>query len=144
MEQLLKIKTIHATAVCIEDKGILIIGKSGSGKSSLSLSLIAKGAHLICDDRVNLFVKNKNVMMAKPPTLPGALEVRGLGLINVPLVDEAAVDLIVDMTLTVDSRLGGHKMEFFGVDLACVKGRGFYGLLDAINVWSKFGDFQHL
>jgi serine kinase of HPr protein (carbohydrate metabolism regulator) len=31
LEQTLKIKTIHATAVSIEDKGILIVGKSGSG-----------------------------------------------------------------------------------------------------------------
>ncbi len=144
MEQILKIKTIHATAVSIEDKGILIVGKSGSGKSSLALSLIAKGAHLICDDRANLFVKNKTVMMTKPPTLPVALEVRGLGLINVPSVDEAAVDLIVDMTLSADSRLGGHKMEFFGIDLSCVKGRGFHGLSDAITVWSRFGGFKHL
>ena len=125
-------------------KIIWFTGLSGSGKSSLALSLIAKGAHLLCDDRANLFVKNKTVMMTKPPTLPVALEVRGLGLINVPSVDEAAVDLIVDMTLSADSRLGGHKMEFFGIELSCVKGRGFHGLSDAITVWSKFGGFQHL
>ena len=69
---------------------------------------------------------------------------RGLGLISVPLITEARVDLIIDMELTSDSRLGGHKMELFGVEIPCVKGQNFYGLSDAIIVWSKYGGFLDL
>ena len=83
-------------------------------------------------------------MMTKPPSLPSALEVRGLGLIKVPLITEARVDLIIDMGLTSDSRLGGHKIELFGVEFPCVKGKNFYGLSDAIIVWSKYGGFLDL
>ncbi len=130
--------------MCFEKKGVLILGKSGSGKSSLALSLLANGAQLVCDDRVQLQVKNKILMMTKPSSLPSALEVRGLGLIKVPLITEARVDLIIDMGLTSDSRLGGHKMELVGVEIPCVKGQNFYGLSEAIIVWSKYGGFLDL
>ena len=130
--------------MCFEKKGVLILGKSGSGKSSLALSLVANGAQLVCDDRAQLQVKNEILMMTKPPSLPNALEVRGLGLIKVPLITEARVDLLIDMELTSDSRLGGHKMELFGVEIPCVKGQNFYGLSDAIIVWSKYGGFLDL
>ena len=144
MKHILETKTIHASGVCFEKKGVLILGKSGSGKSSLALSLVANGAQLVCDDRAQLRMKNKILMMTKPPSLPGALEVRGLGLISVPAITEARVELIIDMALTSDSRLGGHKMELFGVEIPCVKGKNFYGLSDAIIVWSKYGGFLDL
>jgi len=144
LKHILETKTIHASGVCFEKKGVLILGKSGSGKSSLALSLVANGAQLVCDDRAQLQVKNEILMMTKPPSLPSALEVRGLGLIKVPLITEARVDLLIDMELTSDSRLGGHKMELFGVEIPCVKGQNFYGLSDAIIVWSKYGGFLDL
>ena len=93
MEQILKIKTIHATAVSIEDKGILIVGKSGSGKSSLALSLIAKGAHLICDDRAKLkdsLAKN-DIPTAVHYPLPLNKQPAFLDpSVNVPIGDELA------------------------------------------------------
>ncbi len=142
MDHMLKTKTLHATGVCVEDKGILIIGESGSGKSSLALSLIANGAHLICDDIANLRLIDDTLIMTKPPALPSAIEVRGFGLISVPLLDEVRVDLIVDMAEASDSRLGGHKMQYLGIELPCIKGRDFYRLSDALLVWSKFGGFR--
>ena len=48
------------------------------------------------------------------------------------------------MGLTSDSRLGGHKMKLVGVEIPCVKGQNFYGLSDAIIVWSKYGGFLDL
>ena len=142
MGDMIKTKTIHATGVCVAQKGVLIIGASGSGKSTLALSLIAGGAKLICDDRANLRLKADNLIMSKPPTLPSALEIRGLGLISVPLLDEITVDLIVDLATASSTRLGGHEKQLLGIDLPCIRGRDFYGLSDALLVWSKFGGFQ--
>ena len=48
-------------------------------------------------------------MSKEAPTLPSALEVRGLGLISVPLLDEITVDLIVDLAKASGTRLGGTK-----------------------------------
>ncbi|MBT5185175.1 MAG: hypothetical protein HOM01_00100, partial [Kordiimonadaceae bacterium] len=45
---------VHASCVRFEEKGILILGPSGSGKSDLALRLIDAGAILISDDYVDL------------------------------------------------------------------------------------------
>ena len=108
----------------------------------MALSLIAGGAKLICDDRAHLRLKDDNLIMSKPPTLPSALEIRGLGLISVPLLDEVTVDLIVDLAKASGTRLGGHEKQLLGIDLPCIHGRDFYRLSDALLVWSKFGGFQ--
>ena len=144
MGDMVKSKIIHATGVCVAQKGILIIGESGSGKSTLALSLIAGGAKLICDDRAHLRLRDSNLIMSKPPTLPSALEIRGVGLISVPLMDEVTVDLIVDLAKASGARLGGHEKQVFGIDLPCIYGRDFYSLSDALLVWSKFGGFQSI
>ena len=144
LEVMIKTKIIHATGVCVGDKGILIIGESGSGKSTLAMSLIAGGAKLICDDRANLRLKDDNLIMSKPPTLPSALEVRGFGFISVPLLDDVRVDLVVDLAKASDSRLGEHKKQLLGIDLPCINGRDFYRLSDVLLVWSKFGGFLTL
>jgi len=79
--------------------GVLLIGKSGSGKSDLALRLIERGAELVADDRTDLFIE-KNRLMARPPaSIRGLLEVRGLGIITLPARDKVAVTLV--------ARLGG-------------------------------------
>lgn len=50
---------IHATLVSLNGKGILLTGKSGSGKSDLALRMIMEyQAQLVADDRVDLVLKN--------------------------------------------------------------------------------------
>ena len=52
--------TVHATAIVIGETGVLIRGRSGSGKSSLALALVARVrlaggfAAFVADDRVAL------------------------------------------------------------------------------------------
>ena len=48
------IEQIHATAVLLDGKGVVLRGPSGSGKSDLALRLIDEGAILIADDRVDV------------------------------------------------------------------------------------------
>ena len=43
-------KKLHSTSVVIEELGVMILGKSGMGKSDLALRLIDSGATLISDD----------------------------------------------------------------------------------------------
>lgn len=89
---------IHASCVVYKQRGILITGASGSGKSDLCLRLImAFGAELVADDRVNLRLEKQQIIASAPTILQGLLEVRGLGIINRPFATEAALALAVEL-----------------------------------------------
>ncbi|MFQ5437976.1 MAG: HPr kinase/phosphorylase, partial [Paracoccaceae bacterium] len=45
---------VHAGAVAFDRRAVLILGPSGSGKSSLALELMSRGASLVSDDRTIL------------------------------------------------------------------------------------------
>lgn len=75
---------IHGVFVDIKGKGILIIGKSGVGKSEVALDLIDKGHGLIADDSVSFYKRNHNTLIGKSPSiLKNLMEVRGLGIIDI-------------------------------------------------------------
>jgi hypothetical protein len=70
-------------------------GAPGSGKSSLALALIDRGAVLIGDDGV-LLASQEDRLIARPhPRTRGLLEVRNLGLLSFPICEAAPVALIV-------------------------------------------------
>jgi hypothetical protein len=74
--------------------GVLLIGGSGSGKSDLALRLIAAGAELVADDRTELFVWRGNLYGKPPARLAGLMEIRGVGIVNLPHVPEARITLV--------------------------------------------------
>lgn len=102
-EHLTNTATDHGTAVLTGGKGILLRGRSGSGKSSLALRLLDDAlflgipAFLVADDRVILVREGERVMITAVDSLRGLLEVRGLGLIEVDSVQKAPLDLVVDL-----------------------------------------------
>jgi hypothetical protein len=87
----------QASAVVIEGRAVLIEGPPGSGKSSLALALIARGAGLIGDDAVTLSAKAGRLIASAPPNIAGLLEVRGVGLATLPLAPPAPVALILTL-----------------------------------------------
>jgi HPr kinase/phosphorylase len=105
--------TIHATAICAGDHAVLIIGPSGSGKSDLALRCLAlpatqftpKSFALIADDRVLITVETNGLTASLPSNAPasvkGHIEVRGVGIIQVPDCERGSVVLIVDVSPTV-------------------------------------------
>jgi len=85
----------QATAVAIGDRALLIEGPPGSGKSSLALALIDRGAQLIGDDGVAL-VQRAGRLFASPPTATrGLIEVRNVGILPVDVVEDVAVALVI-------------------------------------------------
>ena len=94
-------ETLHASTVAIDGRAVLIVGRSGSGKSDLALRLIDRGAKLVSDD-YTLVVRRSGVLVARAPaTIAGRMEVRGIGIVDVPHVEEVPVALIVEIEAEV-------------------------------------------
>ncbi len=74
---------------------MLIEGPSGAGKSDLALRLIDRGAVLVSDDQT-LVVRSGKILVARAPTeIAGRMEVRGIGIVAMPHVDDVPVGLVV-------------------------------------------------
>lgn len=101
--------TIHASAVSIDDKAVVIAGPSGSGKSGLALQLMAFGATLIADDRVTLTNDGSNVVASCPPTISGLIEARNVGVLNATSAPPSPVVLAVDLGQTEVERVPEHR-----------------------------------
>lgn len=88
-------ETVHASCVAIDGRAILIEGRSGEGKSDLALRLIDRGAALVSDD-YTLCLRDGAKLVGKPPeTIAGKIEVRGVGLVEMPHLTVAPISLVV-------------------------------------------------
>lgn len=93
---------VQATCVALDGVGLLLRGAPGSGKSDLALRLIDGGAALVADDLTEVTRQGGTLTARLPAGAPaearGRLEVRGLGLMPVPTVDQAPLGLVVELT----------------------------------------------
>jgi serine kinase of HPr protein (carbohydrate metabolism regulator) len=90
--------TVHASVARVGGKGVLIRGRSGSGKSSLLLALLSSpDAMLVADDRAHLSVSDDRLIATVPETIAGQMEVRGVGIVRRPFVASTPLDLVVDL-----------------------------------------------
>lgn len=74
----------QATCVAIGGRGVVIEGPPGSGKSSLALGLIDRGAALVGDDGISLEAREGRLWALPPPNIAGKLEIRNLGIVELP------------------------------------------------------------
>ena len=102
--------TLHATAVAIDGQAVVIEGRSGAGKSDLALRLIDRGAVLVSDDRVMLVRVGERLVAQSPDRMAGRIEVRGLGIVAVPHVADAAVALMVRLA-EEDQRMPERRLR---------------------------------
>lgn len=96
---------MQASAVAIGGRALLIEGPPGSGKSSLALALIDRGAELIGDDGVTLTRDGEALIASPPPRIGGMLEVRGVGIVRLPVAPPSPVALILALGGPAPARL---------------------------------------
>ena len=101
----------NVSCVAISGRGVLIQGPPGSGKSSLALGLIDRGAALVGDDGVALEPQGTRLWAHPPPNITGKLEVRGVGIIELP-AEPAPLALVLLLELEHDvARLPDAEAE---------------------------------
>lgn len=96
---------LHGTCLAMGSFGVLLTGAPGSGKSDLALRLIDQPGYglgqtllksqLVADDQVMLRREDDRVVASAPLALKGFLEVRGLGIVQMPVQDEVALSLVL-------------------------------------------------
>jgi serine kinase of HPr protein (carbohydrate metabolism regulator) len=104
--------SVHASAVKVGNRAVLIRGPSGVGKSRLAFELILAGrsgqiphAVLVGDDRVLLQVYEGQLVVRPARELAGLIEIRGLGIRRCDFAEEAVVGMVVDLSAPDAERL---------------------------------------
>lgn len=82
-EKLAQTGNIYGVMMNIYGRGIMIIGKSGIGKSELALDLINRGHMLVADDCIDVTRVNNRINCTAPKLLKRMLEIRGIGIVDV-------------------------------------------------------------
>jgi len=105
-----------------EPFGVLLRGPSGAGKSDLALRLIDGGWRLVADDQTELQRVGKVLHAAAPATIQGRMEIRGLGIVEMPSAARAELCLVADLVeaAAVERLPEPAFCELLGVRLPCL------------------------
>jgi HPr kinase/phosphorylase len=134
-EKLALTHSLHGVLIDVFGVGVLILGKSGIGKSECALDLILRGHRLVADDMVYIKKQSPNVLIGSGfEVIQHHMEVRGLGIINVrslfgveAIRERKKVELVLELvewdTHQEYDRLGfeEEKYDILGVELPMLR-----------------------
>ncbi len=99
----------HASVIVIGDRGLMVCGASGSGKTALCLALSAHCraanifARFVSDDQIFVTAASGRLVVEAPDPIFGLAEARGLGPSPVPAVRRAVVDRMIRLVPHADA-----------------------------------------
>lgn len=105
---------VHGVLVDIHGVGVLIIGKSGVGKSETALELVKRGHRLVADDCVEIRQEGEGILIgAAPKLIEHLLEIRGLGIIDImTLFGASAVRSQKRITLVIELEIWDAQKNY--------------------------------
>lgn len=120
---------VHGVLVRVCDRGVLILGESGIGKTACGLALMSKDNLWVADDAVILEGRGDAVYGRGHPRTGGRIAVRGRGVLMAAdllgvgrLIQETRVDLLVRLVRGAEGNAlqeGESFQEIVGVFLRC-------------------------
>lgn len=134
-ERLLPSTTLHGVLVDVLGVGVLLLGKSGIGKSECALDLILRGHRLVADDVIKVRRKLPAVLFGEGmDLLHYHMEIRGLGIINIKhlfgvaaIRERKKIDLATELVEWEDGKeydrlgLAEHAHEILGIEIPLLK-----------------------
>ncbi len=134
-EELAPSTVVHGVLMEIMGIGVLMIGRSGIGKSENALELIMRGHRLISDDAIHIKkLAAVDLIGDAPEMIRNLLEIRGIGIVDIrhlfgvsAVRDKSRIDLVVDLVdwdKTMEyERIGlkDEKYRLLGIELPLVR-----------------------
>jgi len=111
---------LHGVLMDVTGIGVLLLGKSGIGKSETALDLVVRGHRLVADDVIKIRVKSGHLIGGGAGILGHHMEIRGLGIINIEdlfgvaaVRDAKKIELVVELHEWVEI---GEEYDRLGFD----------------------------
>lgn len=115
---------MHGVLVDVYGIGILITGESGIGKSETALELIKRGHRLVADDAVDI-KEIDGILKGKAPYITsGMMEVRGMGIIDVPALyglSSVLNEKTINMVIYLEQWKDDESYDRLGIDQAYIE-----------------------
>lgn len=130
-ERLASSTSIHGVLIDVYGVGVLLLGKSGIGKSECALDLILRRHRLVADDMVHIQKRSPSTLIGSGfEVIQHHMEIRGLGIINIrslfgveAIRERKKIELVLELvewdTQQEYDRLGfeEEKYAILGIDL---------------------------
>lgn len=136
-------RTIHGTLLYLFNRGVLIIGESGTGKSRIARDMLThmdnfgqcglvRSTRLVADDIIEVETTSKGPVGTAPKALYGLLEISGMGIIDVHRIfgpsmvrRSSSIDIIVSLEGSPDALADAPKTtetmdSLFGMDIPVI------------------------
>ena len=111
---------VHASCIAIGGRGVLLAGRSGAGKSDLALRLIDRGAALVSDDYTELRLVGDTLLADAPAAIAGKIELRGVGIVDLPAAAGVPVCLYADLDRTPERLPEPEAIGIAGIEVPLV------------------------